>query len=155
MEFLGLLFSFFVTCISTNSILAEYHFGSTLGQIFVDYSGNGMSAVNGKTTAVEGGNDAITSDRGAYFSGGAHAITIPPNSVNTAGWALSPPFSMTMWVMTNCASASCALINRYTSGSSWIYIEKQTTNYCHIWAGKSNPGVTATGTSALLNDGNS
>lgn len=48
------------------SALIDYRLGKNFGQKIMDYSGNGIHAVNGDNSTIDS-YDTIPTDRGAYF----------------------------------------------------------------------------------------
>lgn len=58
--------------------LLEYDLRNSIGQLAYDLSGNNLHGILGKTLFVES-NDAIFTDRGAYFSGGTRISALPNN----------------------------------------------------------------------------
>ena len=58
----------------------SYPFTTSVGQLVQDSSGNNFDGVLGSTLLTES-NDAILTDRGAYFNSGTR-ISVPPNAIH-------------------------------------------------------------------------
>lgn len=86
------------------SVLIDYHLGENFGQKIIDYSGNGMHAVNGDNSTIDS-YDTIPTDRGAYFPLGLVAtydyhILMMPNEYNKdTSYIFPETFSMSTWSM--------------------------------------------------------
>ena len=87
----------FLPYISLSLTLVEYIPGSNYGQIFRDYSGNSLHAINGDSHTTTS-YDTVPTDRGAYFPASGSYITMPPNDLSSL--ILNPPqlFSVIFWV---------------------------------------------------------
>ncbi|OMJ73000.1 hypothetical protein SteCoe_28427 [Stentor coeruleus] len=86
------------------SILIDYRLGKNFGQKIIDYSGNGMHAVNGDNSTIDS-YDTIPTDRGAYFPLGKvsnydyHILMMPNEYNNNQTYIFPEKFSMSTWVM--------------------------------------------------------
>ena len=77
--------------------LVEYNPGINYGQIFRDYSGNGIDAVNGESQ-YNTDYDTIPTDRGAFFTESGSIISLPPNDYISSFLTITPLFSVVAWV---------------------------------------------------------
>ncbi|OMJ68182.1 hypothetical protein SteCoe_34446 [Stentor coeruleus] len=85
-------------------LLIQYSLGKNFGQKIMDYSGNGMHAVNGNTSDIDSF-DTIPTDRGAYFPKGLgdtydyHILMMPNEYNNVTVYKFPDTFSIATWVM--------------------------------------------------------
>lgn len=83
--------------LASGTRLIEYRFGVNYGEIFHDFSGNSLHAVNGKSSETSESN-TIATDRGAYFLGGDTQITLSSNNYVPSFFILGNTFTMAAWV---------------------------------------------------------
>jgi hypothetical protein len=76
--------------------LVEYKFGINYGQVFFDYSLNGLNAVNGDSSKSNN-LDTTATDRGAFFRDNKNIISLPPNDWNTSSFLLPSTFTINIW----------------------------------------------------------
>ena len=76
--------------------IIDYRFYNNIGQVFYDYSGNNLHAINGDSHLTQT-NDVTYSDRGLYFSNDRQLVSLPPNTLITTGYTLTPPYSIILW----------------------------------------------------------
>ena len=100
------------------SIIVEYRFGVNLGQVFIDYSGNGWYGVNGNSLQVEDDTDVICTDRGIYFANADSKVKMPSNAQVTAALTLPSDWLAVMWVN---LEISYGIIFRRTNSGSGPY----------------------------------
>jgi Concanavalin A-like lectin/glucanases superfamily len=98
-----------------SSNILEYRFGSNYGQVFNDYSNNGLYGVNGQNSSPDY-LDVISTDRGIYFANTdpAPGISLPPNTKTASTLSFSTSFSIISWIMTY-ETGFHSILNRYNS----------------------------------------
>ena len=113
---------FLGTC-SLASVIVQYDFYNNFGQIFLDYSGNGQSAVNGdsSTTTTK---DTTATDRGAYFSTTESYVLMPKNDVVTSDYFFGSTFSMFFWVFPLDGSNYYIFYRKCTTCSNYFYLSR-------------------------------
>ena len=97
------------------SIIVEYRFGVNLGQVFIDYSGNGWYGVNGDSLEVEDNSDVICTDRGIYFENAESKVKMPSNAQVPTALILPSDWLAVMWV--NLKISKGVIFRRTDSGS--------------------------------------
>lgn len=88
-------FAFFVGI--AKSSLVNYKFWNDIGQIFQDWSGNGLHAVNGMTLDIER-SDGICTDRGVYLDM-ASWVSVPPNAILNETVDLYPSAFISLYIL--------------------------------------------------------
>ena len=107
--------AFLLTCVFAAK-LAEYRFGNNFGQVFLDYSGNSQTAINGESV-TDTKKDVICTGRGIFINGGDSQVKMPPNTVQTTSFVLPSTWSVIMWV--NSDSDDGVLFHRFNSNNQW------------------------------------
>ena len=130
-----------------NCFEIDYRFSNNIGQIFYDYSGNNLHAVNGDSHLNQT-NDVAYSDRGIYFSKDIQIVTLPPNTLITTGFTLTSPFSIILWFYAFEKQNQIALYRRHISSdfskrfSVYQHAEFKLKYYCAVSICTPNTGST-------------
>ncbi|OMJ81599.1 hypothetical protein SteCoe_17909 [Stentor coeruleus] len=105
--------------------ILEYKFGTNFGQIFYDYSGKDMHAINGDYLNPDD-YDTKPTDRGAFFSPDSeNLITLPPNDIAPTNFILPSSFSIVFWILVG-DSHDHSIFNRIMlDNTSYINIKRQ------------------------------
>ena len=115
---------FFFLSLAQSSKLVEYKFGSSFGEVFYDYSGNGNHGQNGFSITSTTGN-TVPTDRGALFPlTSTSYIKLPPNEVKTSAVSLGSTFSLVMWTLTRDIS-NYYLSYRGLDSTNYFYVERR------------------------------
>lgn len=117
----------FITLLNlvNSAILAQYRFGLSFGQVLKDYTSNARHCINGDSWTTTT-NDAVLTDRGAYFSGGSEQLTFPPNDKVASSFNIPSTYSIAIWLNPDCTS--CSIISRTKDSNSYFYYAFKTTN---------------------------
>ena len=104
------------------SNLVEYRPGVNFGNVFYDYSGNGMSGVSG-TSSADTTNNLICTDRGAYFSGATKVLTFPSNNIATTALLLPSTYAIIFWVNIMAYNSAYLYYSSQTGSNNLIYLQ--------------------------------
>lgn len=111
--------------LASSAILAQYRFGKGFGQVLKDFTANEHHCVNGESWTTST-NDALITDRGAYFSGMTEQITFPPNDRVLTSFSIPSTYSIAIWLSPDCTS--CSIFSRTKDLNSYFYYAFKPTN---------------------------
>ena len=93
-----MLFSLLLTSSAYSNKYGEFKLWDNYGGVYYDYSNNGNHGYNGNQVKADS-NDAIQTDRGAYFDGSSMFVTLHDEDVFGGPNSISADSSAMIWVM--------------------------------------------------------